>query len=233
MSKFMEKYFGFKFYKNGKIQPFGLDEKLQEAKAMDLVYKLGLIEDQKGDSVELNKLLALLRQEKFGENLKPSFNDFALKKGGIENLVNEMSKHAHRLDEFMHGEKEASVSKVSIGQLLEMLGFYKDEKGVKLQELMDKNMDEILDIFSKLLKKATIKDFNPNFEVKDFARNIIKNEASRLTGQFGVFKTFAGLIFNLPMLIITCTALNWSYPRIVEALFPSLVQNKTPKGGNK
>lgn len=233
LSEFMAKNFKADFYEGGKIKPFTIDGKLRDIKAIDFIYKLGLIEDKKGDGLEINRIMSVIRQEKIEKPIADAFYPGALKETGAATLINEMSKQSHRLDEMMQGEKEATNPKVTLGQVFEKLGFYRNEKSANLQTLMDKKMTEILDIFSGVLRKHPVKDFNVKAEIPDFAKNIIKNDSALKSSNFGVFKTYAGIVSNLPMAIITCTALNWVYPRVVEALFPSLLKDSAPKGGNK
>lgn len=67
-------------------------------------------------------------------------------------------------------------------------------------------------------------------EIAASVKTIIKD----MSKDFSSFKKFALPFINIPVTVLTCTALNWVYPRFVETFFPSLLKSdKAPQGGNK
>jgi hypothetical protein len=71
-------------------------------------------------------------------------------------------------------------------------------------------------------------------EINAAVNGIVKN----IGKDFSNFKKYALPFVNIPVTVLTCTALNWVYPRFIETFFPSLLKSdKAPEavkqGGNK
>lgn len=248
LSKFLTNQFKFEFYDGGEIQPQSIGKKLSEIKALDFLKALGIIDNNKIGENELKKFAMEFRQSKpnnLGE-LNNIFSNGVLKTDGAKNLLGTIGKDTSRNIEMSIGEEIGKASTLTMGQFLHQLG-YKLNDG-SLQKLMDKDVYSVLTELSKeKLKNLSIEveesingktvrklvKILEDKHVSDFAKNIIKNNSGKIAKNFGNFKKYAGIGFNLPMTAITCTILNWAYPRIVEKLFPSLVKDDAKKGGNK
>ena len=61
-------------------------------------------------------------------------------------------------------------------------------------------------------------------QIKGIAQEVIAN----MPKNFGTFKKYALPFINIPITVMTCTALNWVYPRFVETFFPSLLKSDKP-----
>ncbi|MDD3436111.1 MAG: hypothetical protein PHC64_03055 [Candidatus Gastranaerophilales bacterium] len=79
-----------------------------------------------------------------------------------------------------------------------------------------------------------------DMQMSDFAKNIMGDTINKTESYFKNFKGYVGILSNLVIVSITCTVLNWAYPRIVAKLFPNLLKNdkkaqqpEAQKGGNK
>jgi len=165
--------------------------------------------------------------------------------------------------------KDKDLSKMNLDELFEELGFISpNDPSKKTQEklelknnelnkiinnkLMDSNMAAETDITKKPLLKLFEEKINKNSKsiynyVKDvsaldFSRNNIAKTAKTVGKHFSTLKSFTGILFNLGTTAITCTALNWAYPRFVETFFPDIAKSDKPKpkqtevqaeGGNK
>lgn len=66
-------------------------------------------------------------------------------------------------------------------------------------------------------------------EVNAFVKSTIKD----IGKDFSSFKKYALPFINIPVTVLTCTALNWVYPRFVETFFPQLLKSDKAQGGNK
>lgn len=244
LSDFLKNKFGFEFYEKGDLKgqfkPHIISSKLSELKAMDFLYEIGLIEEGKVNENELRRTLAVHFQERNRKQLEEEvFNKKVLKEGGIEKLQEFMGKLSSRITQMTVGEEIGKAKAVSLGQFFHQLGYYtsKDKNSDKtLQELMDKPMAKVLKEFEEIFKGKLV-GFGEKTNLEYFAKNIIKKKAKDLAKNAGNHKFFIGIFLNLFTTAITCTILNWAYPRIVEKLFPHLVESDKPsenkKGGTK
>lgn len=241
-SKLMEEQFKFEFFKDGKLKPYTMNDQLSSIKGMEFLRKTGLIKAEEYNETELVKNLGEFRQEAITvKDFEDSFAPGALKPKGGEKAVGSLTKEGVRNTHLILGEEMGKKETSTLSQLFHRLGL----KGEKLQDLMDKPIAEALnDLATIHLKglKVTSKDFSGGKVVKElfkeknlksFATNIIDNKAARLASDFKNFNKYAGIAFNVPMVIITCTILNWVYPRAVALLFPSLLKESPKNGGNK
>lgn len=237
LSQFLKEEFKFEFYKDGKYKPFTIDSKLSSINALEFFRKIGIAGDNTAvngksfNEPELIKILALIRQEgKTEGQMKNALAEIALKPGGEKLMANATGEQASRLIQMYMGEPASKAESSTLGQLFHAINL----RGEKLQEIMDKNMVDALDVFAKYLKKHKLEGFSEKATLKDFAANLIKNKAGKMGSYFGNYKGYTGIFFNLFTTAITCTILNWAYPRIVAKVFPNLLKDdKAPKGGHK
>lgn len=85
------------------------------------------------------------------------------------------------------------------------------------------NTAPITDIPNRIKElNSTIKEFNG----KDFTRDIVKTWQNVVNGRVKGFKQITNILFGLFITLpITCTALNWVYPRFMDIFFPHLSKN--------
>ncbi len=248
LSKFMSDHFKFDFYDGGEIQPQSIGKKLSEIKAMDFLKSLGLVDPNKISEDDLKTFAQEYRQSKQSNiaALKNAFKDGTLSTDGAKQLYSALGKDASRGVQMTVGEEIGKSSTLSLGQFFHQMGYKLDDGS--LQKLVDKDIAAALKEFSEnklknlgtktkeIVNGKMVEKLSRALEGKsliDFAGTIIKNKAAQLGKNFDNYKKYVGIGFNLPMTAITCTILNWAYPRIVERLFPSLVKDDAKKGGNK
>lgn len=127
---------------------------------------------------------------------------------------------------------------------------FKDFVEENFKELKSKNILQELLEGKHSIENRTLGEFlnssrvgNVEAEVRAFAKGLLNNKLSRIDKDFKNFKGYANVFFNLFTTAITCTILNWAYPKIIEKFYPELLkpdepaeQKKQPeikKGGNK
>lgn len=231
---FMKEHFGMEAHKDGSIKAFSFEKKIGIINAKEFLEKMGLFKD--ADVEEIHKATSMVRQVKTEDSIKKSFNPKALNRGGESELASGLGKQMTRMIQGVVGEAEANEANMTLNQLLERLDMLKEGKDARhssIQHLLDQPMSKVLDDFTQKFVKAKVEGFKDSKGIAEFARNIIEHKAAKFGKDFPNYKGFTGIFFNLFMTMVTCTALNWSYPRIVEALFPSLVKDDAKKGGNK
>ena len=199
-------------------------------------------------------------KELFGkdEQLKPHVDDIMKEldkltktsDSKVEVQVEEICKQVMRMMEGQLGEGLLGSKKLTLGQLLHKLGYIDDEGDIPVsglqEKVFDKDVATVIDELKTKLEKKLVSsggekakklEFFEKKTLPDFAKNIMDNKVERIGTRFKAFKGYVGIISNLFIVVVTCTALNWLYPRIVERLFPNLVKNdkpaEAPKGGNK
>lgn len=232
--QFLEDEFKFELYKggvlDGQFKPTTLNKKLSEVKAIDFLTKMGLVEGGKIGEEELAKMISFDRQEE--KLVKPLEKQFApnafTDKNSAKILADSISSQAARISQLNSGETEP---KAKLHQLLNRFGYIDDKE--KLQKLADKKMSEVIPEFAEKLKNGKLKNFVYSEDLKDYAKNIIEHKAKLLGDNIDVLKKYSGILVNVPILIVSCSILNWLYPRFVEKFFPSLVKDDKVKGGNK
>ncbi len=206
----MQELFNFEFYKDGEVKPSTVKNKLKEIKAMDFLKKVGII----GENTQIKDLKTV-----DGKDL-----------GKLFRINEDVSKL--NLEEFLEKLKQIEAKdKIKTAQEILI------KKTQKLEKLLNKKTSEVLGFFERLIKKRKIPNFKRKAGVLDFAGNIIADNIKKVGKHAPAIKSFTGIGFNLVTTMITCTILNWAYPRIVERLFPDLVKSdKKPeiqKGGHK
>jgi hypothetical protein len=231
---FMKNELKFEFFEDGTIKPHTIKDKLENVKAMDFLRKFGVIEKGELSEHDLNKLLSIMRQKAVTEKeVTKAFNDGVFTHNGPAILTDAFGKQAARSIQLQLGEKVSKLESITLGQFFERFNY----TGAKLQELMGLDMYTVLTKISEPFQSTGMKQVKSGDTLQHFASNILKNRILKTESYFKNFKTYAGIGFNLITTAITCTALNWAYPRLVEYFFPQLVkepqETNIEKGGNK
>lgn len=238
--KFLTERFGFEFYESGQLKPQVTDSKLSQIKAIDFLKETGLIEDTVTEN-ELRKVLGVFQQSRKVKEMEQIFknSNVELKEDSAKKLLEIIGKISTRVTQINVGERIGKAKATTLGQFLHQLGYYDSKVHATdktLQGLVSKPMAEVLEEFASHFK-GHMKGFNDKAELKDFAKNILKNSAKRMAENAKNYKNYTGIAFNLITTAVGCTILNWAYPRIMEKFFPHLTKSdeKTEKveGGNK
>lgn len=238
------------------------EKKLGEIKATDFLKKLGLVdEDFKEETLRLflldkkeydkAKEIADLKNikiesEEFEQILKEIKIQGKLSSRNIEFNIGPSKKNNITLGQFLEtlGIKETfkgDLDPTIADEIKEALKeknvdelFLTKESNKMSSVLMNlKNKLKGLLVNGKKLENGT-KEICP-IEIKkleDFAIEIAKNKGKRALKDFSSIKGYTSIVFNLVLTAISCTALNWAYPRVMDALFPRLSESKK-KGGTK
>lgn len=231
----LKNQFKFELYEDGQLKPHVTESRLSEVKAMDFLREIGLIEEGNVNENDLRKALAICFENRNLEPLKNEiFNKNALKANGAEKLQELFGKLSSRVTQMTVGEEIGKAQTISLGQFFHQLGYKATDK--TLQELANKSMAEVLTELKGIFK-GKLDGFDEKADLLKFAENMLKNNLKKTATNAGNHKFFIGIFFNLFITAVTCTILNWAYPRIVEKLFPELVKNNkssiSQKGGNK
>ena len=237
---FLKENLKFEFYEDGKLKPGSLENKLKEVKAMDFLEKMGI----KGfDEEELNRVMGRMNQSKSKANSSK-----------INELIEAMQRMTARATQRSNGGTKNYT--ITLEQLFHHMGYVEGKSNKccteKIQQLMDSKVSEVVEILkngsmltiekpnlgsvhglAELILDSEKEKIFKDKSMIDLAENIMATKISRLGTKFKAYKGYVGIISNLVIVVITCTALNWIYPRLVEALFPSLVKDDAPKGGHK
>jgi len=241
-SDFMRDEFKFEFFNDGGIKPHTINKKLGSVKTIDFLRQLGIVTKKDFSESDLHEFISRARQNaKAVDVIKHAHKSGALQATGAAELAEEISKTATRVVQTVVGENVAKTEAHTLGQFFERFDYH----GARLQELMDSSMVTVLNEMKEYFQESGMKKFDANATIQDFAKNLMHNRIAKTESYFKGFKLFAGIGFNLFTTAVTCTALNWAYPRIIERFFPSLVKDDIPndksktqqseikKGGNK
>lgn len=93
----------------------------------------------------------------------------------------------------------------------------------------NKTVADIENIIENTVKQA--KDAGKKHRLFDlrFADEVAELFKKKILNNIKGHKQIEGLIVSLAMLPVTCTLLNWVYPRFMDAVFPNLSHKKHPK----
>lgn len=141
--------------------------------------------------------------------------------------------------EYISAGKEVKLTPEEVKKLLiqttdDMLKNSKDNKAEKdFIEGVQKTIKESKEVSIKNIAKKLSKGVS-EFETNAFATNIVKKHISNIGANVKGLRQIAGLVVSLATIPISCSVLNYLYPRIMDALFPSLSRkkNKKPKDSN-
>lgn len=133
--------------------------------------------------------------------------------------------------EYTSGGKEVKLQQDEVKKLLiqttdDMIKNAKDNKTEKdFIEGIQKTIKEgknisINDVAEKLSKGVS------EFELNSFATNLVKKHISNVGANVKGLRQIAGLVVSVATIPISCSALNYLYPRIMDAVFPSLSKKK-------
>lgn len=238
---FMKDKFKVEFHEEGelkgKLKSHIIYKKLSEIKALDFLEEFGLVKENKLSEEKLKEVLLKLRQ-----NTKKSAvaKNLHINEMEAENALTIFGSDATRNIQMTAGESICNAKSITLEHLFNQAYIKADDGG--LQKLMDMKMSGALMKFKDIFKDK-IDGINDKTALKDFAGNIITKSAKRMSADAGNYKYYAGIAFNVILTAVSCTVLNWAYPRIVEAIAPNLVKNRTKpdpakqseaeKGGNK
>lgn len=250
--EFMSKHAGFEFYRGTdyKLKPYAMKRQLDAIFAMDWVTDIGLIPVNTYNEKDLSRIINELRQTdyKILSEIYTSYHDGILTPCGDKQLATATGKQSSRIAELNSYFNKFDKKDLRLCQISNRLGFSdvklpNFDRGMSdtiiatanenMQEVLRTPMNKVLEGFVPKLNRVT------GIEIKDglryFAKNMAKAKSVKLSKKFEVFKTWANIIVNLPMAAITCTALNWIYPRFMEKFKPDLLKkdDNTKKGGNK
>lgn len=234
MGDLMRENFGFEFYGDGKLKPENAERMLSEVLAKDFMEGIGFAKEI--TPKQLEEITNKYRGKKVPDS-------------------EEIAKMMARMIEHSKGETESSKSKITLNQFLSRFEFIDEDDQVKkmkkLQEFMDK---PIAKVWEELKEKFKSCEKNLEKEVdeaekgkiiktitkqstKDFTLNLMKKHAKNIEDKFKNINKINGIVANLFVTALTCTVLNWAYPRFMDKFFPKLsaskAKSKEVKGGNK
>lgn len=219
---------------NSELKETAFLKQLKQIKATDFLRKMGLVSCKLGDDGKfttdkfseesLRKFLSIQRGEPVIQTLMKTRK---ICREAAEKEVEALSKMFARHIQYNIDGKMLSEESITLHQMLETLGI---EPKTFMEDVKTKKASVVMEEFAKKLKGL---DGLVGTETKDIASQLMKIRTKVLTAKFGGIKQYVGIFFNLGIVAITCTTLNWAYPRIVEKLFPSLVKDENKKGENK
>lgn len=209
---------------------------------LDMVFDagkaLGLFGGGKVDKAKQKLSVALSKYNEtkdFSEFAKSVFgrtSKESLKKA--ENLLAIIGKEGSRNIERTVGE-DAKETTTSLGQALHEIGYKlsPNKKGDKdLQDLMNKNIKEALEEFKGIFTEHELEGFNIKSEIPDFAKNMLERLAKRNESYSKGHMTKVTMLINIGIVMITCSILNWVYPRYMEKFHSNLAASHK-NGGTK
>ncbi len=240
LSTLMSDVFKFEFYKDGALEGTlkkSSLSKFDEINALDFLKEIGVLGDKTSnlDTNSLNLIMSKIRQPKLQTAIKDSVRGLALKTDGEITLSEELGKTMTNIAQ-NHSNKATRV--ITLRSLLNRLGIESNDDFNKYmqkdiasiaKEISDafKNATELTTAKSKgKVEKIVEKIFTNKNGIIDISNNIVKNMATNLKGGSKTFSRFTTIVFNLPMTMITCTILNFTYPRFVDKFFPQYSKKK-------
>ncbi len=160
----------------------------------------------------------------------------ALTSAGKDNMldkVNKMEGHVHKHMNKSPEEVEKAVRKSVTERIKAHEGAIEFLEKVKDAVKDGKTVSQIEDMFTKEVQEYEAKAIKLNFEDKKSRLSKIKfshevaNKLKKLTEKHieGV-KRISTLIAALAVLPVSCSLLNWIYPRFMDAVFPNLSSKK-------
>lgn len=223
--KFMQDNYKTKFFseaEGGGLKEAAFEKQLKEIKAIDFMRKIGMV-DNKLSEEELRAFISGKR----GVNLENTLKNNGFSKEKAKNITEEITKlNARQIQYNVSGSiiNEESLTLKQMLQTLKIEDKFKDD-------IQNKKLVNVLEDFAKSHLKGL--DAISGKTNKDFAGNIMWNKLAKSSSHFGTVKKYYGIVVALVTLPFACGILNWSYPRIVESLFPELAKAKAQKGGSK
>lgn len=227
----MEERFGFEFFGDGKLKPETANRFLSETLAKDFLEGIGFVKEI--TPVQLEEITNKYRGKDIPDTKE--------------------AKRTARM--IQHSIGEVDKSKITLNQFLARFEFIDDNTGAKkletLQEFMNKKISNVWDELKTKFKSCdtTLENENEgqeskkiiniinNQKTKEFTSNLMKKQVKILEEKFKSLNKVNGMVANLFVTAVTCTILNWVYPRFMDKFFPKLsaskAQSEKMKGGNK
>lgn len=240
LGNFLQEKFGFEFSPNGELKPRMTDSKLSKIKVMDFLTEIGLIDDkvtETGLRTTLGKFQQLKKVPDSIENWKNHgkkvSEKFVSKQFEIDGKL-----HTRNLQAYM-GEEQGKAKVTTLGQFLHQFDItWTRETSTKgdFQELTKAPIKDFIGLFQEYFEEYKLEGFEKGKNVNHFTEKMLKNSAKQITENAKNYSKYTGMALNLITTAISCTILNWAYPRIMERFFPELTSNKkaeSMKGGNK
>lgn len=256
---FLKETFRFEFYEDNSVKPRALKSALNKVNAIEFLNKLGL---KDFTAEELIRILNINHQsaktvKKMDKIVK---NEIYHDGMGAKEFVATMAQTTTENIGLHTGEDPKDMN---LNHLFKRLGYITEENGTAdFEKLMDKKITDILKLLrikpaksenpeesekfslSGLVRKdKKANSLSPVFPENDtmekiisnFSKDIMEAKIGRVDKHFKAFKGYFGIASNLVIVAITCTALNWIYPRFIKKFFPSLHKHneQAPEGGNK
>lgn len=241
LGNFLEEKFGFEFSPNGELKPRMTDSKLSNIKAMDFLTEIGLVDDkvtETGIKTTLGKYQQMKKIEPSIESwqkigVKVS-EEFAAEQLGIQGKVGTRNLQAYL------GEEKGKAKVTTLGQFLHQFDLCwtrEDSTKKSLQRLTEMPIEEFVEVFKQHFEFFNLEGFEKGKKIPHFVENMLKNSTKQISENAKNYSKYTGMAFNLITTAISCTILNWAYPRIMERFFPELTKSDkkpdTVKGGNK
>lgn len=209
-------------------------EKIKEIKASDFLRKIGLVACEISDDgkyttdkfseEKLRKFLSIRREEPV---IQTYMKTRTISRNAIEEEIHAMGKMLARHMQYTVDGKIISDESLTLEQMLEPLKIKPEEF---IEDVKTKKVAFVVEKFAKKLEGL---EGLVGLETKDVATQLMKIRTKIFNSKFGGLKQYVGIFFNLGIVAVTCTTLNWVYPRIIEKLFPSLLKHEEEMGGNK
>ncbi len=160
-----------------------------------------------------------ITQEELTKALKKTRTGFLNEKLTLakEQLAKVDIKYADMVDVEVFDEAKKLV-KQELGDVHISEKEFLQKAEAKAEELVKTQLEDKIKNSKKALQEIKIEKF-------------VKAQVRNAEARFSKFKKYAGIGVSLAMLPITCSALNWLYPRIMEVVFPDLLAAK--KAGGK
>jgi len=226
----------FEFFEDGTMKYDIGSTKLSKTKAIDVLHSMGLVKKGEINADALVKLVIEHCEAREADLQQKELEDNGITKRFDQILIELKSegKIASRITQAISGEKAGKTHAMSIGQFFHHLGYsLSDKKGENtLEPLLKKPMREVIGLFKGKFQAGKLKGFDTEADFVKISKNMTENTLSIMGTHAKHYKAITGIGFNLITTAITCTVLNWAYPRIVEAFWPNLTKTEN-KGGDK
>lgn len=233
--QFLTERFGFESFSNGELKPHITEAKLTDIKAIDFLKEMGLVDEKATETGVRKALSKIYEKKKIGENVEGfAHSNMKLSEKTSAKQLEINGKLTARTIQLYLGEKLGKAKVTTMGQLLHPLELLELDY---LNESTKASMNDTLKMFKDLFDETGLEGIKEKADLSDFAKNILKNSAKRMSEYATNYKNYTNIGVNLITTAISCTILNWAYPRVMERFFPELVKSDNKpealKGGNK
>lgn len=143
---------------------------------------------------------------------------------GLLEKVEKMQEHVKKYKNIATEQEVENVVKGIVEEeklrLQSALDFYKSIKTTISEKT---NIAELKKLIEAKAKELKIKDSGLN---KNFVEEVANQLIARSKTNMKWYKQFVGVFVSLSILPVTCTLLNWIYPRFMDVFFPNLSAKK-------